>query len=235
MLTQMESVAQRITGQASLRMPETIDEDRRLVLAKYALGTATTVSPDAGWAVAAQPALPSAQAPPMPASAPPQEDSNDLLRNDVAKEQVWRSSEFRWRRLLSQRELDMLTDGDRKSFGRTVTYYVLQSERAAMFFHAVNRYFLINILVGFAVGVGYYALRYLDFHSKNPDGYAPTYMTADAAFLGMLTWVISVFVVGALQRSSRNAPYGLRALDSFALSFLGPFRPVIQDYARPKD
>lgn len=267
MLTQMESLAQRIAGVATLRMPEIIDQDRKAVLAKYALGTVAPQSLGSKQPDTVQPPASGVHVGDAQPPAPVQEDSNDFLRTVLAKEQVWRSLNFNWRHLLSQRELDMLTESDRKGFGRTVSYYVLQSERAVTFFSAMNKYFLLNILFGILVGLSYYGIQYLSLNNELVTSVGPASAASSPGFasspslsigspssgsalrqssywqqqvkmmavwIGITAWVIAAILVGALQRSSKDAPYGLRAIEAFSLSFLGPFRPPIQDYVRPK-
>ena len=71
-------------------------------------------------------------------SDPGESSDTEFLRTVLAKEQRWRQSGFRWQLLLSQRELDLLTDNDRTGVGRTVGYYVLQSPRAESLFRSAN-------------------------------------------------------------------------------------------------
>lgn len=104
MASQAEATARVIADDPELSVPEIVEEDRQRVLAKYALGT-------------------------RPVSAAGSDVGTDFLRGVRAKEQLWRTSRFPWRRLLSRRELDLLTEEDRKGFGRDMAYYHIQSER----------------------------------------------------------------------------------------------------------
>src|SRR5262249_45116730 len=124
--------AQRITGDGALRMPEILEADRALVLAKYAFGA-------------------------LPASAVTKSHKlndavdTDFLRGVHAKEQLWRTSQFSWRRLLSSRELDLLTEEDRKGFGRNMAFYLLQSERMQRFLRTTGIVSPVALVLAVAV------------------------------------------------------------------------------------
>jgi len=207
MLSQVEAMAQRITGDDTLRMPEIVDDDRRDVLKKYALGSPTQTAETQERATA--------------------HDTVDaeVRRGIFAKEQLWRTSKFSWRWLLSPRELDLITDDDRREFGRNMAYYLMQSERAQEFFRRLDRAFLSSLAFAFAsVVISYYGWRF-DYWSwpSSLHGIVLTYIFFAAFFLFLFGWSI---VFG----QARYTPHGIRRSEVFFLNLRGPFRPEIRDY-----
>jgi MinD-like ATPase involved in chromosome partitioning or flagellar assembly len=205
MLSQTEAMAQLITGDSTLRMPEIVEADRAHVLSKYSFGV-----------------LPSAVA-----KAAMDDGDTEFLRGVRTKEQLWRTSRFAWRRLLSRRELDLLTDQDRKGFGRNMAFYLLQSVRMQQLCRtnaAVG-----PIIVGLAFIIVFVSELYfrngklwLEFMDLRVEVWAP--LLAYSLGVGMFLAFVWTLVAG------RDKPYGVAAIDIFMLTLLGPFQPVIRDY-----
>jgi cellulose biosynthesis protein BcsQ len=203
MLTQVELTSQQIAGDSTLRMPEIGEVDRQQILSKYALGTST------------------------PTAAAESGDS-DFLRNLRAKEQRWRTSGSKWQLLLSRKELDLLTEEDRKSFGRNMGYYVIQSERMWKLLRIGqiigSSVFLLVMLAGlitvffssrFNVLV---MVRYLPFTS----------------FLVVLSVVLGAWVAAAAARTLvaaiRDKPEGVGLPQVILISLTGPAGLRVDDY-----
>ncbi|SDC44408.1 Cellulose biosynthesis protein BcsQ [Variovorax sp. CF079] len=233
MLSQVEAVAHRITGDSSLRMPEIIDIDRNRVLARYALDNGlddrspkSTASADESGALRDGDTTGSSTG-----SIAAFGNDIDFLRGVFAKEQLWRTSGFPWRLLLSRRELDLLTDSDRRSFGRTVAYYVLQSQRAEALSVSASKGFVIS------VGMGIVAVAMYFFWTVLVGDYPRTAWVLIFAELSpklpvaaMFGFVASSLVVSSMQRLGKDVPYGLRTVDALALALLGPLKPRVRDY-----
>lgn len=203
MLNQVELTSQQITGDVKLRMPEIGEGDRQQILEKYALGT--SVTPGASETV-----------------------DTDFLRNLRTKEQLWRTSGSKWRLLLSRKELDLLTEEDRKSFGRNMGYYVIQSERmwkllrvGQIIGSSVFLLTLVAFLVTMLVSRGSQILVYLR--------YAPF-----TCFLFVLFGVISAWLAAAGARTVvaaiRDKPEGVGLLQVFLISLTGPVGLRVGDY-----
>ena len=225
MLSQVEEMAQQITGDATLRMPEILAEDRNRVLAAYALGGKSSSKIPGN--IVRDPLSGTEHGSDASRPGPRDSTDTDFLRSVLAKEQLWRQSGFRWRLLLSQRELDLLTDNDRKSFGRAVAYYVLQSQRIESLFRWTNVGFVGSFVVALLAGAGFYAfsvsqMSQLPIELRYQRAVLSSYLVAVPA------WLISSLLFSALQRS--GVPYGVSALDVLRLNWLGPFRPRVQDY-----
>jgi hypothetical protein len=124
MLSQVEAMAQCITGDTTLSIPEIVEADRADVLAKYVFRSLSASEEKETHTAAIA-------------------TDTDFLRGVRAKEQLWRMSRFSWRRLLSRRELDLLTKEDRQGFGRNMTFYLLQSERMQQLLRATETASLI--------------------------------------------------------------------------------------------
>jgi hypothetical protein len=210
MLSQVEATAQRITGDETLRMPEIVEADRARVLAKYAFGS-------------------------LPASAAknthPADEAvdTDFLRDVRAKEQLWRALQFKWHRLLSRRELDLLTDEGRKGFGRNMAFYLVQSERMQRVLRTADIgssvSFVLALVVAIAISLPvsnfFYILRFrLGLY------YVPRVMLFGASFV--FAWMFFALVWGAT--AVREKPYGVRLSEVVSFVLLGPFRPDIRDY-----
>jgi cellulose biosynthesis protein BcsQ len=207
MLSQVEAMAQRITSDDTLRMPEIPDEDRTDVLKKYALGRLM-------------------QSAEMEERAPAHDSTDaEVVRGIFAKEQLWRSSGFYWRRLLSPRELDLITIDDRKEFGRNMAFYVTQSERAQQFFGRLDLAFVSSLAFAVAsVAISYYGwwLRLWYW----PSLLHPAVLT----YIFLIAWFLSMSVWSVMVSQARYAPYGIRLSEVFFLNLRGPLRPKIRDY-----
>jgi cellulose biosynthesis protein BcsQ len=202
MLGQVEEMSKLITGDANLRAPEVLEEDRAKVLAKYALGT-KRIKPLEQTSTAN--------------SAPGVATDAEFRRIVLAKEQQWRSSGFRLSLLLSRRELDLLTEDDRKMFGRDAAYYVVQS---------YSMQHLLRILeIGgttiFTLVVGLFA-----FFSWV--GYYDPWRVAYSFPIAVLAWMFLALAYSTFVGLEKV--YGVRVPEVFILCLRGVFRPEIRDY-----
>jgi cellulose biosynthesis protein BcsQ len=205
MLSQMEKMASRISGDANLRMPEVLESDRVKVLAKYAFGVAKPSGPSESAAVADG-----------------ETADSEFLRNIRAKEQLWRSSDFDWQMLLSPRELDLLTDDDRKDFGRNMAYYYEQSVRM----RRVQRSAQVIGWIGAVL-----ALVITPYAASAADalwGPIPNWlMILSAIYLFLIVWGVLAIIGNVIVNADR--PHGLTLLGLFRIS-VTPFQGSIQDY-----
>lgn len=207
MAAQVEAMSQQIAGDDRLRMPEIIDKDRERVLAAYALGP----SKDA----AKKPSVESAS----------DTTDTDFLRGVLAKEQLWRKSDFYWRYLLSRREVDLLSESDRKSFGRNMAYYYTNSTRAHGFLRTVD------IVFGFVwfFTLTTWVLLVAAAVSTSTSPTAPQVVIPLAAFcLGALFIIAGLASVFVSRLSTK--PYGFDLIDVFRLVLIGPVRSEMEDY-----
>lgn len=205
MLAQMERMTQRIAANAEIKMPEVLDSDRADVLRKYALGTQTARPGDKN-----------------PASSTSSDQA--FLRGVFAKEQLWRTSGYRWRNLLSRRELDLLVEEDRKSFGRNMSYYHAQSVRMHTLFRATERGGPTLSFAAF-VAVALFVVFGL--------GWWRTRVPANIELAGALYAFVVVWLALAVVWSvvvGRDVPQGVTWGDIVVLSIYGPFRPPIREY-----
>lgn len=234
MLAQVERIAQLISGEHALRIPEILDEDRRTVLAKYALGDLRVEPSSKPIGSVAAAVVTSIKPVSMGGiDAHESDDGTAFLRGVLAKEQVWRSKGFSWWYLLSRRELDMLTEEDRKKFGRTMAYYVLQSDRAESVRHSSTRNFFRAIVFGIATTLGCYVYLIM---TGGAYGLVNTYSLERVALvLGMSAWMAALLLAASIQYVARDSPYGLRTTDIYFNILLGPFREPIRDYESLKD
>lgn len=202
MLSQVEATAQRITGNDDLRMPEIVESERDRVLDKYAFEA-------------------------LPASAWKDEqaaDDIDFLRHVRAKEQLWRTSKFPWQLLLSRRELDLLTEEDKKGFGRSMGFYLIQSER-------MQRILRSGQIIGstvFILSLALFAVLIFvgPIYPRPSSGDAIFAVFIGIVFYAWLFSVIARIIVALVQEK----PDGVRALQVLKLSLYGPLRPQIRDY-----
>jgi hypothetical protein len=202
MLAQVEGMAQLITGNYSLQMPEILEADRTIVKAKYAFGVA-----------------------PVDGGKTDETFETQLLRNVLEKEQLWRKSGYFWRLLLTRRELDLLTDDDRKSFGRNMAYYLVQSERMHRLLAWKDAVATGSLLLAAGVAIALY------FFKLVPEkAYAIELAQARlfAAFWFVVVWM--ALLVIAVVWMNRIKPHGLRLGQLFQLVFLGPLLPDLRDY-----
>jgi len=216
MLAQMEAMARRLTGDDSLQMPEILENDRNQILSKYSLGTGAApprkIVSDAGGKDSGEPGNNSAD--------------NEFLRGLLAKEQLWRKNKFDAQYLLSRRELDLLDDNDRKQFGKSMNYYLTNSERGQRYF----RYLGLAFVVDAVITIGVVALIFGSMLS------APSAVRPDlVVFLSILVLISCVVwaalsVLNAMLLSSANPPYGIGFADSFRRLFLAQISSRIHDY-----
>jgi cellulose biosynthesis protein BcsQ len=205
MLSQVEATAQRITGDEKLRIPEIVEADRAEVLAKYAFAAQrSSATRDAQTA-----------------------DDTDFLRGVRAKEQLWRTSKFQWRHLLSRRELDKLTEEDRKGFGRNMTFYLIQSERMQRLFRTAQQVGSSAFVLAFVV--------FIIFILFSPEMRSSLVSEPALGKLGVFViLVIGGSIFSVLARSIvavvQDKPDGIRPLQLLIISLYGPFRPEIRDY-----
>jgi len=203
MLSRVEAMAQQITGDEHLRMPEIVDEDRKEVLAKYAFGKLDS----------------------QPRTEPQATGDTDFLRNIRAKEQLWRNSKFSSRYLLSNRELDLLTDEDRKGFGRNMAYYLVQSEQMRQLIRFAQiagpgMLVLIGLVYGFIGLSGKWDL----FNWPNM---SPAINKVISLYTVAGLWMFSSFILSFISRP--RFPYGLRYIEVVRLLLFGFLRDI-KDY-----
>jgi cellulose biosynthesis protein BcsQ len=218
MLSQVESMAQRITGDPMLRAPEILEADRKLVLAKYVF--ASHVQQEERSAPAA-------------VRTGSDELEKEFLRGILAKEQLWRSDKFYWRTLLSRRELDLLTPNDRSLYGRNMSFYVMQSERMQSLLRFADRAYVVSILLAIVLGlVGIVAQGFLEHMGqflRSEDFYIRWNFIIPLCMVGFFA-SLCIFIAFAVSRE--DAPYGLSYTVLFYLFFIGPCRPNILDYEK---
>jgi cellulose biosynthesis protein BcsQ len=211
MLSHMEKMAQVIAEDPRLSAGEIVEEERELVLSRYALEGS-----DAGAAAIAD-------APPPPS--PPGEDSDSAILRDVrAKEQVWRATDYSWRFLLSARELELLTDQDRTSFGRNMNFYLMNSEKMLRFSSLMDRAFFSSLILSVWIcGIyWYFPFRSADFEALS------SYARAIALIPFVHATLVQISTLVFNQRDDK--PYGLKAREIMTKILLGPLRSEIRDY-----
>lgn len=213
MLSHMERMAQVIAEDPRLAVGEIVEAEREAVLARYALDEAGKI----GSAVSDS-ALP---------ASPADESENDVLRDVRAKEQIWRTSNYRWRYLMSARELDLLTDQDRASFGRNMSFYLDNSTRMRAFLKATDRAFLGCWLIALALSAGYVAFYLAELGQP-----ADAQLVRRGAIIIWVGYVVCLGMMSLLYSRHADKPYGLRLLDVAVKIQLGPLRAEIRDYGR---
>jgi hypothetical protein len=193
MLTQMEAMAQTIAGNSTLRMPETLDDDRKKILARYALGTA-----------AADRRRPAEDTGRIGTADTLDDGSTDVnfLRGLLAKEQIWRKNDFDVRYLLSSRELELLTDNDRKKFGRNMAYYLTHSQLGQLYFRRLGIVFAAELLVLASIIAWLITLI-------NERGSLPPAVAGVIGFLLFAAWMLASAVGSTLVTMIGNPPYGV--------------------------
>lgn len=220
MLSQMEAMARSISGDSTLRAPEVLTVDRLEVLSKYAFGSLTI--PEEKTAMSAQTS--------EVATTPPDPGDTEFLRGLIAKEQIWRSSRFSWKYLMSRRELDLLTDDDRKRFGRNMMYYVANSERGQRYIRVLSIAFaLIPISIA---GIMYVFLQPIASLWSEMFGIINSGMRIFVFFsvTALTFWAAFGIVGGSLIGSLANPPYGFRVIDSISRLLIGQLSGRIRDY-----
>jgi MinD-like ATPase involved in chromosome partitioning or flagellar assembly len=221
LLSEMEAVARRVSGLPSLRTAEFPEHERKRVLADYALGML-----DANERTSAKPVV----------QKPSEEDKADseILRNIYAKEIIWRTRDYDYRNLLSQRELQLITPKERESFGRQMSFYHDNSERFLGFRQTTNGIFFLIWVGLMAVPAPSWAAAYLwQLVRFNAEATPPAHSTFDVPVLivGIFAWLIIVTARIFSAHQSTSRPYGMRLMDVFRLSFLGPLTSDVRDYS----
>ena len=212
MLSQMEAMARCVAGDDSLRIPETLERDRHKILARYSLGsTSTTPRKAASTGGILEDG----------------ESDADFLRGLLEKEQLWRKYEFDPAFLLSRREIDLLAESDRKSFGRNMTYYLANSERGQRYFSYLGMNFVLNVILTLAVSILVYWI------SSSQKIFIPSELPFVIAGVAISTWVVSA-VLGGLALPSFG-PYGVRFMDTFGRLVSGGIFVPIRDFDRSRD
>ena len=232
MLSQVEAVAHRITGDSSMQMPEIVEVDRNRVLAKYALekkGDGIDLDDKLG-DDRKQTRRPNDARQANVDYSTESEIDTEFRRRVLAKEQSWRASEYRWWFLLSQREIDLLTEHDRKSFGRSVTYFVVQSEALAAYMSAATSGFSKSLALTLAATIALLGSTSMNTNKWLELIFEKPLLLVVLPCLAILFWVISCLIFSAVQRSRDDTPYGLRMRDAFKMTLLGPFKPQVLDY-----
>lgn len=210
MLSQVESMTQRITGDPTLRVPEILEADRAEVLAKYVFEGRID-----------------REASPAPAAIDSEVSEKQFLRGVLAKEQLWRSQQFPWDTLLSRRELDLLTQRDRTSFGRNMAFYVLQSERIHSLLRSGDRAYALSFLIpALFVLLGLLIDRASSFGYPMHSVFQWDYIVTSAS----CGWLVSLFGFIAFAFFRTDAPYGVGFWKTVVLILTGPARPMIKDY-----
>ncbi|MFL6857556.1 MAG: hypothetical protein ACJ8EB_06555 [Allosphingosinicella sp.] len=226
MLSHMEKMAQIIAEDSRLTVGEIVEAEREAVLARYTLEEAARSTP-----TAADPASPPPPPPPVA-----DDSENDLLRNVRSKEQIWRTSNFRWRYLMSARELDLLTEQDRSEFGRNMSFYFNNSTRMRNFVRATDRAFLGCLLVPLTVSALYFIYYYLTMsalYERLPyDGPRDwrSNLLLEAAFIFPLVYLGCWMMMSLLYNRHADKPYGLRLYRVAGQIAAGPLRSEVPDY-----
>jgi len=207
MLAQVEATAQQITGDYNLRMPEIVEADRQDVLAKYAFGTLTVALPKETETA----------------------DDTEFLRSVRKKEQSWRASDFYWRRLLSSRELDLLTAKDKEGFGRGMLYYLAQSEKMQALLKRARLTGPLILALLFVLSITLLStLKEQLFYSPWSIIAKPIYYVVGFVLL----WLSSVFISSLV---ASPTPHGIRRTEVFSLFLMGPLHPAVPDYNPERD
>jgi MinD-like ATPase involved in chromosome partitioning or flagellar assembly len=199
MLAQVEGMAQQITGNSALRIPEIVEADRAQVLEKYALGTASGA---------------------VGIEVPPEPDLG-LMRDIFAKEAQWRHSGFRYRYLLSRRELGFITETDRKQFGRNMSFLYDNSVLVEPFTRRLNIAFIASLLVAIVAGtvVANILAVYRGF------GLTALLYGFGGAYGG---FVVAGFLSAVINQ--QFAPYRTALTEVFRFTLQGPLREEPRDY-----
>jgi cellulose biosynthesis protein BcsQ len=215
LLSEMENIGRRVADRSDLAMPEIPERDRQRVLAQYALGTVVT------------------PVKPVQAEEIGPEPDADILRDIYAKEVLWRKSGFRYRHLLSRRELQLITAEDRQQFGRQMGFFYSNSEIFYSFQEKINRNFVFNVVFASIILVVYLVAQQLRVHYYDLDGsVAPLFriISYNVPILVVIILELLVLVQFFLAFRSRYKPYGITIFDVLKLSILGPLSSEIQDF-----
>jgi hypothetical protein len=142
----------------------------------------------------------------------------------LAKEQLWRKNSFAPTHLLSSRELDLLTETDRKQFGRSMSYYLVNSERGQIYFRRLGLAFALGVLIIGAL-VAFFGYIIVSVGS---------FPKPEAAFLIVSvltgTWTTTAVLGGLWASWTGDPPYGTRFVDTFRRLLTGRVGGQISDY-----
>ncbi len=150
----------------------------------------------------------------------------DFLRGVLAKEQQWRKSDFFWRLLLSSRELDLLTSEDRRAFGRNMTYYAANSERAQRLLRLLGIAFAIDLLFALGIPLWIYFARY--GLSLPVESFKEFFLLILAPLLTVfaLIQIVLSLAVAVVANIGGNKPYGMTFFNVLSRVMLGPWREI---------
>jgi hypothetical protein len=225
MLSQVEAMGQRIASDRTLHMPQIVAIDRSRVLAKYLFGDTKFLvenwsrAPNINGTLRGQSAIDTS------ASIVDDVLDTEFQRNVLEKEQLWRVSGFSWRYLLSRRELDLFTDGDRKDFSRNMAYYFANSQRGQSFFRSLDFAFVLNcILSALMLWVAYPSLKNLSPITQ----LFPLLVILTFA----ITWLLLAFVSAVVAILLLNPPHGVRLFEVVNILSIRPMRGYIRDYQK---
>ena len=222
MLAQVEAMARRIAKDDDLYMPQVVPLDRTRVLAEYAFaGTNFPVTswPSRRWS---ESGLTVRSAPPVSDVAGDPLDLN-FQRGVLAKEQLWRASGFSWRHLLSRREIDLLTDGDRRDFSRNMAYYFANSQRAQSFFRGLDFAFLFNCTISATT-------LWISFDSLRASSPVIELLPLLMGLTFITMWLALTFLWAVIAIWLINPPHGIRLFEVASILVMRPIRGYIRDY-----
>ena len=229
MLVQMEAMARCVAGDDGLRMPEVLEVDRQQILAKYSLGKRVISLKKA-------PLQPSAldDRTFSEDGSPLDEGANDLefLRGLLAKEQLWRKNNFVTALLLSRRELDLLTDNERKQFGRGMAYYTGQQRTRPKVFQKSGRSAVFDVVVTVIATIISAAIMYDALRSPSPSGLGSDkwLLAAISGGAGLLAWCVSAVLSSFAISLVGNPPYGARFAGTLSRLVTFQVSSEIEDY-----
>jgi cellulose biosynthesis protein BcsQ len=248
LLSEMEAIGSRVSGRPGLVSTEIVESDRQEILAQYAFGAPSKM--DDG----------SRQTDGEEAGAQP---DTDFLRDIYAKEERWRTSGFKFRHLLSRRELQLITQEERAKFGRQMTFFQANSELFPIFRDITGRIsswiwvgtpsiitglFIIQRVIEDSIFRARYSVPLVGANpgpvpsTASPFGELPFGgVIFDLAQLILTFLPVALFAFFAsvvlrifVAQRSANKPYGIRLFDIVYLSIIGPFVSEIKDFQRAK-
>jgi cellulose biosynthesis protein BcsQ len=222
LLAQMEAMARRISGDGSLQMPEILETDRSQILSRYALGSATTSATTA----------PVDTKPPDGTTGPlgEAEADTEFLRGLLAKEQRWRKSKFAPEYLLSRRELALLSEGERKQFGKNMAYYLANSQTGQTYFRNLAFVFATDFVL--SIGLVVLLSRSLPSELASWAGNDPFRVVTILLALFATGWVGLAVLNAAILVWTGHPPYDVGWRDTFFRLISARISPQIRDYDR---
>jgi cellulose biosynthesis protein BcsQ len=208
LLSEVERIGRRLFDMPRLAMPQITEPDRQSALGKYSFGPMSGKEPTTA----------------LEESYPGSSDV-EFQRSIYAKEVRWRNGGFRYRDLLSRREVQLIKAEERASFSREMAFFYTNSELVPAFrdktFYAFALFwggaFLLSLWTSFSwIKLSPYSL--VEFRNSE---------VTVLAFLGYMA--IMVFSLLAAYRSSLK-PFGTSLSDIVRLCILGPLARDIEDY-----